>query len=107
VAFLVWSFRDPQMGNIIIDKETTMGREEIDREFILKEGITHSPMPNDPWQHRAEHMLCATCMWSVIKSSTGGKTVGRCRRHAPTMSGYPAIFKNDWCGDHKIDENKV
>ena len=31
---------------------------------------------------------------------------GRCRRHAPTMQGYPAVFGNDWCGDHKLDENK-
>lgn len=30
--------------------------------------------------------------------------LGRCRRHAPTMSGYPAVFVNDWCGDHKLNE---
>jgi hypothetical protein len=23
------------------------------------------------------------------------------------MSGYPAVFDTDWCGDHKIDENKL
>ncbi len=33
--------------------------------------------------------------------------LGRCRRHAPTMNGYPVVFVNDWCGDHKVDENKV
>jgi hypothetical protein len=33
--------------------------------------------------------------------------LGRCRRHAPTMSGFPAVFETDWCGDHKLDENKI
>lgn len=36
-----------------------------------------------------------------------GRTIGRCRRRAPTMNGYPVVFSDDWCGDHKIDENKV
>ena len=33
--------------------------------------------------------------------------VGRCRRHAPTMTGYPVVYETDWCGDHKLDETKV
>ena len=33
--------------------------------------------------------------------------VGRCRRHAPTMNGYPVVMLDDWCGDHKLDETKV
>jgi len=32
--------------------------------------------------------------------------IGRCRRHAPSMNGYPVVFVSDWCGDHRIDENK-
>jgi len=35
------------------------------------------------------------------------RVLGRCRRHAPTMSGWPANFDQDWCGDHKLDENRV
>jgi len=48
-------------------------------------------------------------MWFVEKAATVEveKVVGRCRRHAPTMGGYPTVFFNDWCGDHKLDENKV
>jgi hypothetical protein len=54
-------------------------------------------------------------MWFVPKVSDrkpGGvgeqqPTLGRCRRHAPTMSGYPVVFETDWCGDHKLDETKV
>jgi hypothetical protein len=32
---------------------------------------------------------------------------GRCRRNAPTMNGFPAVFAKDWCGNHKLDENKL
>lgn len=56
--------------------------------------------PVDPWQHRAEHMRCKTCMWFAPKKDN----VGRCRRHAPTMNGYPVVFVTDWCGDHKLNE---
>lgn len=65
----------------------------------------------DPWRHRSERMRCATCMWFVEKLSTAvqpsDNLIGRCRRHAPTMNGYPVVFSNDWCGDHKLDENHV
>jgi len=60
----------------------------------------------DPWAHRSSGMRCTTCMWYTHKP-TLCKQVGRCRRHAPTMGGYPAVFPTDWCGDHKIDETKI
>lgn len=79
---------------------------------------------SDPWKHRSEGMQCKTCMWYVKKgelqpaswkdadecgfdAKRKTKVIGRCRRHAPTMNGYPVVFDNDWCGDHKLDENKV
>lgn len=65
--------------------------------------------PADPWVHRANGMRCKTCMWFVPKQLTaklGVTDLGRCRRHAPTMSGFPVVFVNDFCGDHRIDENK-
>lgn len=49
-------------------------------------------------------------MWYVQKARDGQplpKNLGRCRRHAPTMNGFPVVYEDDWCGDHKIDENKV
>ena len=65
----------------------------------------------DPWAHRSELMRCKTCMWFVFKDPTADlprkDNVGRCRRHSPTTNGYPAVFPGDWCGDHKVDENKV
>jgi hypothetical protein len=66
-------------------------------------------VPGDPWKHRSSGMTCATCMWYVEKAPTGQRTriLGRCRRHAPTMNGYPVVFPADWCGDHKLDETKA
>jgi len=66
----------------------------------------------DPWKHRSANMSCATCMWFVPKKTESMKEgdlykLGRCRRHAPTMNGYPVVYINDWCGDHKLDENKA
>jgi len=75
----------------------------------MADGLTNSS--KDPWKHRSKGMVCATCMWSVIKYADGqpilASKLGRCRRRAPTMNGYPAVFENDWCGDHKLDENKI
>jgi hypothetical protein len=62
----------------------------------------------DPWMHRAGKMLCQTCMWCCPKANIGEVTcIGRCRRHAPTISGYPVVYLSDWCGDHKLDETKA
>lgn len=77
----------------------------------------------DLWKHRSENMKCKTCMWFVPKvpksipmtatevvarqeSRSMPFDLGRCRRHAPTLNGWPVLFVNDWCGDHKLDENK-
>lgn len=68
----------------------------------------------DQWVHRSSEMRCRSCIWFVHKAKATNipfpadtKEVGRCRRHAPTMNGYPVVFLTDWCGDHRIDENKV
>ena len=52
----------------------------------------------DNWKHKSSGMLCNTCMYFVAKGLMGG----RCRRHAPTLEGWPVMFKTDWCGDHKL-----
>lgn len=67
----------------------------------------------DPWIHRSSGMRCKTCIWFVKKEPTnhlshpGQHEIGRCRRHAPTMGGYPVVYMTDWCGDHRLDENKA
>ena len=77
----------------------------------------------DNWKHRSIGMKCLSCMWFVEKvrhpkrvpglneenrteSEADSEPFGRCRKHAPTMSGWPAMSGTDWCGDHKLDENK-
>ena len=67
-------------------------------------------MSDDPWKHRSKGMLCRSCMYFVPKVNDEDKpalNVGRCRRHAPTMNGYPVVFDHDWCGDHKLNENAL
>ncbi len=63
----------------------------------------------DPWAQRNKGMKCMTCVWFVPKelATLGTGKVGRCRRHAPTMGGYPVVYQTDWCGDHRLDENKA
>ena len=88
-------------------------------------------MKEDNWAGRSQGMRCATCIWWVEKApqpimrhkiyplenmrveevpmnqADRRAGIGRCRRHAPTMSGFPVVYESDWCGDHKIDEGKV
>lgn len=52
----------------------------------------------DNWEHRSTNMICDTCMYFNNY---------RCRRNAPTMAGWPAVYKTDWCGNHKIDKNEM
>lgn len=73
----------------------------------------------DNWKHQNEGMKCKTCMWFMVKpqkpipqENTAVEVrqrgcLGRCRRHSPTINGFPAVFEGDWCGDHKLDENKI
>ena len=58
----------------------------------------------DNWQHRSSGMRCASCIYWVRK---GDGSLGRCRRRAPTLNGWPAVFETDWCGDHKLDEERI
>ena len=80
----------------------------------------------DNWKHKSETMLCKTCMHYVSKNSISelakslddspkgiiqaqekGLSVGRCRKKSPCMDGWPTVFSTDWCGDHKIDGDKI
>lgn len=67
-------------------------------------------VPVDNWAHRSENMKCKTCMFFVPKrkkENPNSYDIGRCRINAPTMKGWPVMFVNDWCGEHKLDENKI
>jgi len=63
---------------------------------------------DDPWAHRSEGMRCRSCMSFVPKGAGDYRgALGRCRKRAPSMNGFPAVFETDWCGDHKLDEDKI
>jgi hypothetical protein len=64
----------------------------------------------DNWKHRSQGMRCLTCMYYVPKvkeDESQPTSYGRCRRRSPTLNGWPAMHSTDWCGDHKLDEEKV
>ncbi len=66
----------------------------------------------DPWAGRAKGMVCETCISFCPKGENplihkDKGMFGRCRAHAPTMRGFPVVWGTDWCGDHKLDENKI
>lgn len=106
---------------------------ECGNKLRVEKGYSDEGSPN--WEHRSSKMRCGTCMWFVYKppgvpeqikvrnipteksglvtvldanpEPVKNWTVGRCRRHAPTLGGWPVVFSTDWCGDHKIDENRI
>lgn len=61
---------------------------------------------HDPWANKNKCMKCKTCRTFILKEGTK-KGIGRCRKHAPTLGGFPVVFIDDWCGDHKLDENAI
>lgn len=63
----------------------------------------------DNWQHRSRTTICSTCMYFVEKGDPDDQKpcLGRCRRHAPALGGWPVVYGTDWCGDHKLDRDKV
>jgi len=82
---------------------------EFTSEQIEEFNLSRNRQSDDPWKHRSEGMKCSTCMWFVVKvvQTESNGILGRCRRHAPTMNGYPVTYTTDWCGDHKLDETKI
>jgi hypothetical protein len=56
----------------------------------------------DRWD-RVTDYCCGSCAYFSPKAF---RKEGRCRRHSPTLGGYPVVFPDtDWCGDHKIGTN--
>lgn len=67
----------------------------------------------DNWKHRSKGMLCNSCIWFVLKVRDKGpvdstnNTLGRCRKRCPSDKGWVPVFNIDWCGDHRLGENKI
>lgn len=63
----------------------------------------------DNWD-RKTNFNCDSCMFYVPKleqNPDSNREMGRCRRNAPTLKGFPVVFSSDWCGEHKIGSNPV
>ena len=60
------------------------------------------PEVADNWAER-RFMICDTCMFYVQKKGT----IGRCRKNPPTIDGWPVVYFDDWCGNHKLDADKM
>ena len=67
-------------------------------------------MPKDNWGHHYGRSRCTSCMWfmrKTYKEPSGYviSSIGRCRKRAPTLNGFPVMYDTDWCGDHKLDSS--
>jgi len=92
----------------------SFGGDEVPTDTVQPQGFTldSEKYPEEPaadnWAHRSAGMKCSSCMWFVEKATISSPvSFGRCRRHSPTLSGWPAVYGSDWCGDSKLDENKI
>ncbi|WP_338102546.1 hypothetical protein [Methanolapillus millepedarum] len=71
-------------------------------------GLKEKLETTDNWAGRKTGMVCKTCVFYVPKKdSQGTEKLGRCRASPPTMRGFPVVYPTDWCGGHRIDENKI
>ena len=67
----------------------------------MESTVIHAAINRDNWAGRAQGRRCERCIHFVAKGDQG---VGRCRRHAPTLEGWPVVMTTDWCGDFKLQE---
>jgi len=105
-AVKVRDMANHKLNDINNKSETTIKNlyEELKGKVMVDEGAKTLKPAQENWDYRNDFMRCMTCIHSAVKL----KNVGRCKRNAPTMDGYPVIFLNtDSCGQHKLDETKV
>lgn len=81
---------------INVDVFTIYGNETKEKEMS-------NTTNKDNWKDKATGMICSTCTNYAPKN----EYIGRCRRNAPTMKGFPAVFPSDWCGEHKMNDALV
>jgi hypothetical protein len=57
----------------------------------------------DNWKDKST-LVCKTCIYFVEKMCD----VGRCRFNPPVVvNGWPVVMEDDWCGQHKLDVEKM
>lgn len=110
--------RDQRMGSFVdsvlaagMRLDPRAGLEDTPAGIRPREPVREPNVGLDPWIHRGARMRCQTCMWYVAKVTAmrddGARQIGRCRKRAPELGGFPAVYPMDWCGDHKMDEEKL
>jgi len=69
---------------------------KVDGQDLIQGGV-----PKEP--------TCGTCMFFALKEPTKKlhNRIGNCRFHASQEDGHHAVFDSGWCGDYKVDENKI
>jgi len=115
VNVAVDAYHHMRQGEAMISKEEERGMNQPKTNKIHKTNrgkYSLDPPKEDNWIHRSQGMRCNTCMYYVPKPTEQYDTnqstlVGRCRRYAPSLSGFPVVYVDDWCGDHKLDEEKA
>jgi len=89
------------------DRKTCQNNGGAEPMFITGKdaGLTNS----DPWKHRSSKMHCSACMWFCpkVKEDNTESDLGRCRKNAPSMNGFVPVYVTDWCGQHRLDENRT
>ena len=63
----------------------------------------------DRWDRQTD-FGCNSCMFFVPKKPSVQDVLtgqGRCRRNAPTLKGFPVVYVDDWCGEHKLGSNPI
>jgi hypothetical protein len=83
------------VGNVWTELETTKGPVAEPGDLQITEGVVSQPA-------KLVTDNCETCMYYVQRQSLT-QPVGRCRRNAPTMEGFPIVCPADWCGEHTLD----
>jgi hypothetical protein len=87
------------------------GTDIPDIQDIPKEDQEPPDREQDNWKNRSVGMRCGTCRVFVPKPTKAVQgqdhVIGRCRALPPTMKGWPVVFSDDWCGEHKLDEEKI
>ena len=102
----MWSEND---GVSVTGRDVTIDEHQINPGIENENENYPEESSKDPWADRAQGMVCATCVFYVEKKSSSKLSIeiGRCRCNAPTMNGYPVVYPTDWCGSHKLDEEKL
>ena len=84
-----------------LELERTLESERVGTPAKLAPDYATTPADNWPSERGAGTHVCGTCMWFLPKRAEVER-LGRCRRHAPSLSGYPCVYESDFCGDHKL-----